>query len=204
MIKKGLGCFKQYFIWIGLLSSIFLNTACQTSPNSITRMYPEQIAQLTDRQIIELSQNACQRADKQAVTPISSNHHLNRRLTELISTLPDELNEYSVNYKVYLHADPIAWSLGNGCVRIHSGLFAQLDHDELRAVIVHEFAHIALKHTIQKFRQAQYIEIIDDELTIILKNHTLQQFEIEADNYAITILKQNQMDLTSFLSMLKK
>ncbi len=165
----------------------------------------ERIKTLSEHDILAISQQACMENDNRAIIP-PNYHHLNRRLSKIAQSLPQKINNIELNYKVYIDTEPNAWSTANGCIRINSGLIKLLEDNELQAVLAHEQAHIALKHGINLFRQAPYIEITDKahELVIIVKEETSHQYEVEADSYAFDLLVGVNIDPIGLLNMLTK
>lgn len=165
----------------------------------------EQIQNLSEQDILAISEKACIEVDKLAMIP-DYHHTLSQRLSSIAQTLPKTVNDIELNYKVYLDSEPNAWSTANGCIRVNSGLIKLLSDNELQAVLAHEQAHIALKHTVSSFQQAPYIEITNkaNETVIIMKEEVAQQYEIEADNYALALLKEAGIDPTGLINMLVK
>ena len=191
-------------IRIVCLSSMLTLVGChKTQPIEI--ITSQQIKTLSEQDIIAMSVQACREMDKQAVI-ISNNHRLSRRLSMLTQQLPHTVNGISINYKIYLNTALNAWSTANGCVRMNSHLIKSLNDNELLAVIAHELGHIALKHGIVSFRLAPYIEVNRraSDMVLIVKEDLAQQFELDADNYAYTLLEENGIDTQGLVSMLVK
>ncbi|MCX8650532.1 M48 family metalloprotease [Gilliamella sp. B2776] len=169
------------------------------------RIPSEAVKILSEQDILAISKQACNEMDNKAT--IAANHHaLSKRLTKIAETLPNNIHNIKVNYKVYLNTEPNAWSTANGCVRVNSGLMKLLTDNELQAVLAHEQGHIALNHAIQSFRQAPYIEVTDkaNEIVIIVKQEIAQKYEIEADEYALNLLLKEKIDPRGLVNMLFK
>ncbi|OCG03991.1 M48 family metalloprotease [Gilliamella sp. wkB112] len=195
------------YVFLPLLCGlIFLSTGCQNQNTNLPLLLSsEQIQTLSEQDILAISEQACSEVDKHAII-VSDSHALNQRLYAVAQTLPTTINNIEVNYKVYLDAEPNAWSTANGCIRVNSGLIKQLTDNELQAVLAHEQAHIALKHTINSFQQAPYIVITDkaDETVIIMKEQISQQYEMNADYYAFNLLVSEKINPMGLISMLVK
>jgi putative metalloprotease len=61
--------------------------------------------------------------------------------------LGGQINGVPIDAKVYMTKDVNAWAMGNGAVRVYSGLMDMMTDDELRGVIGHEMGHVALGHS---------------------------------------------------------
>lgn len=112
-------------------------------------------ANLSDADIIQLSDAACKQSDQESkIAPAGNKYSV--RLTKLMRGFGNmTLNGQKVNYKVYMTEDVNAWAMGNGCVRVYTGLMDLMNDDELRGVIGHEMGHVALDHT-KKAMQTAY------------------------------------------------
>ncbi|KDD01543.1 metalloprotease YggG [Bordetella bronchiseptica MBORD681] len=112
-------------------------------------------ANLSDADIIQLSDAACKQSDQESkIAPAGNKYSV--RLTKLMRGFGNmTLNGQKVNYKVYMTEDVNAWAMGNGCVRVYTGLMDLMNDDELRGVIGHEMGHVALGHT-KKAMQTAY------------------------------------------------
>lgn len=184
----------------------FLSIGCQNQ-NTDKPLYisSEQIKALSERDILAISEQACTEMDKKSIISADS-HALSKRLYKIVKTLPHVVDHIEINYKVYLNSEPNAWSTANGCIRVNSGLIKLLTDNELQAVLAHEQAHIALKHTINSFKQAPYILITNkaNETVVMVKEEIAQQYEIDADNYALNLLIKENIDPQGLISMLQK
>ncbi|MCO6552783.1 MAG: M48 family metalloprotease [Gilliamella sp.] len=184
--------------------SIILLVGCQNQNNkAVLTITSEQIKHLSEQDIETIGAQVCADSDKRSVIA-NENSWLNQKLERLTGTLPKKINNIEVNYKVYLNTDPNAWSTANGCIRINSGLIKLLNDNELQAVLAHEQAHIALKHAIKSFRLTPYVEITNKDVVILVKKEVAQQFEFEADYYALELLMSRNINPTGLVTMLKK
>ncbi|AHV94658.1 M48 family metallopeptidase [Bordetella holmesii] len=110
---------------------------------------------LSDADIVQLSDAACKESDAQSkIAPAGSNYA--KRLDTIMAGFGGmDLNGQKINYKVYQTDEVNAWAMGNGCVRVYTGLMDKMNDDELRGVIGHEMGHVALGHT-RKAMQTAY------------------------------------------------
>ncbi len=131
----------------------FLLSACggiqSLDANSLTSAGTSlyKAATLSDADIAALSNDSCKASDAESkVAPANSAYA--KRLTKVMKGFGDmTLNSQKINYKVYVTKDVNAWAMGNGCVRVYSGLMDMMNDDELRGVIGHEMGHVALGHS---------------------------------------------------------
>ncbi|MCX8602062.1 MULTISPECIES: M48 family metalloprotease [unclassified Gilliamella] len=191
-------------LFLSLLT--FFLFGCQTDQTKLPKIITaEQIKALSENDLFAITTLACIEIDDRAIIA-ADNHKLTKRLNAVAKTLPQKANNIALNYKVYIDTQPNAWSTANGCIRVNSGLMKLLDDNELQAVLAHEQAHVALKHTISLIRQAPYIEFTNkaNELVILTKEETAQQHEIEADNYALQLLVNENIDPQGLVNMLLK
>lgn len=185
-----------------LACCLLMLSACQT--NKITVMNHEQLQLLTDEQIIQFNQQSCARQDRYEVLA-SPSHALQQHLNNIVHPLPKSINNQILNYRVYINTQPAAWASLNGCVRVTSGLLKNLNDNEVQAVLAHEIGHVALKHSIKAFRAAKSAEVMSNNEIILLTPQSLtQQQELEADEFAINLLKQHHLNLDGLITMLDK
>lgn len=196
----------KYIILLLLCLFTFLSIGCKNQNTQEPLLISsEQIKHLSEQDILTISERACAEIDKKAIIP-SQSHALSRRLNKVAGTLPKIVNHIEINYKVYLNSEPNAWSSANGCIRVNSGLIKLLTDNELQAVLAHEQAHIALKHAINSFKQAPYIEITNNanETVVMVSEEIAQQYEIDADNYALNLLIKEKIEPHGLINMLHK
>lgn len=185
-----------------IITFLMLLSACQHNPSTI--LSEQELQQLTSTQIMHINQQSCLQQDKYAVM-VRPTHKLQQYLDTLTQSLPQSIANQTLNYRVYLHTQPDAWATSNGCIRITSSLLNHLTAQEVQAVIAHEIGHIALHHSEQRFQMAKYVEIKDNGEIMLLVPKTLSwQQELEADRYAVLLLKQHHIDPNGLISMLDK
>lgn len=142
----------------------FLLSACggvqNLDANSLTSAGTNlfKAATLSDADIAALSNDSCKASDAQSkIAPPNSAYA--KRLAKVMKGFGDmTLNGQKIDYKVYLTKDVNAWAMGNGCVRVYSGLMDMMNDDELRGVIGHEMGHVALGHS-KKAMQTAYAAV---------------------------------------------
>ncbi|NUF28506.1 M48 family metalloprotease [Gilliamella sp. ESL0254] len=195
---------KHIISFLMLCFLFSLLAGCQNQKNETKFIITsEQIKQLSEQDLMAIGAQSCAQSDKRSVIA-NENSWLYKKLEMLTQTLPKQVNNIEVTYKVYLNTDPNAWSTGNGCIRINSGLMKLLSDNELQAVLAHEQAHIALKHAIKSFRLAPYVEIVNDDIIVLIKEDIAQQYEFEADHYALDLLIRENINPMGLVTMLKK
>ncbi|MCO6556552.1 MAG: M48 family metalloprotease [Gilliamella sp.] len=184
--------------------SISLLVGCQNFNNEVALIITsDKIKHLSEQDIEAIGAQACADSDKRSVIANESSW-LTQKIEKLTQTLPKKINDIEVNYKVYLNTDPNAWATANGCIRINSGLIKLLNDNELQAVLAHEQAHIALKHAIKSFKLAPYVGITNKEVIVLVKEDIAQQYEFEADHYALELLMSSNINPIGLVTMLKK
>ncbi|WP_392561482.1 M48 family metalloprotease [Orbus sturtevantii] len=164
----------------------------------------QQLIGLNNEQIILLNQQRCQHQDSYEIK-VKQSHPLQQYLAQLIQPFPSTLNGKVFNYQIYFNSQPNAWSSLNGCIRINSGLLKILNEPEIQAVIAHEIGHIVLDHSISQFHHAQSAEIKNNgEIVLFVPQSLARQQEIDADSYAIDLLKQLNINPNVLINMLDK
>ena len=127
------------------------------------------------------------------------------------------------NYGVYVSPEVNAFAMGNGTIRIYSGLMDLLDDGELRFVIGHEMGHVVKKHIRKKIQLAYAASALrkgiasqnntagDVARSLLggiaesLMNAQFSQLEEkEADDYGLVFLKQEKLEPQDAVSALKK
>jgi putative metalloprotease len=125
-------------------------------PNALVQsgQLATQAAMLSDADVRALSDKSCAQLDSEnQIAPANSPYA--QRLDKIAAQLGNNINGVPVVYKVYLTKDVNAWAMGNGCVRVYSGLMDMMNDDEVRGVVGHEMGHVALGHT-KKAMQVAY------------------------------------------------
>ncbi|VFS49777.1 M48 family metallopeptidase [Moellerella wisconsensis] len=142
---------------VAIAFSAVLLTGCKGMDSGMlanSGMQLFQAATLSDNDIKQLTDQACQEMDAQnKIAPSTSEYA--KRLEKISKALGNNINGTKVNYKVYLTDDVNAWAMANGCVRVYSGLMDQMNDNEVEGVLGHEMGHVALGHT-RKSMQVAY------------------------------------------------
>ena len=111
-------------------------------------------ATLSDAEVRQVADQACAESDQQnRIAPANSKY--GQRLDKIAKALGDQIDGVPVNYKVYLTEEVNAWAMGNGCIRVYSGLMELMSDNEIEGVLGHEMGHVALGHT-RKAAQTAY------------------------------------------------
>nr|WP_306431404.1 M48 family metalloprotease [Bordetella genomosp. 4] len=181
-------------------------------------------ATLTDAQIVQLSDASCKESDQTSKVAPAGNKY-SKRLTKIMKGFGNmTLNGQKVNYKVYLTEDVNAWAMGNGCVRVYSGLMDLMTDDELRGVIGHEMGHVALGHSKKAMQTAYAVAAARDaanasgnniatalnssqlgDLTESFINAQFSQSqESDADDYSFDLLTEKKMKREGLVTAFQK
>ena len=181
-------------------------------------------ANLSDADIVQLSDAACMQSDQESKVAAAGSKYTTR-LNKVMRGFGNlTLNGQKVKYKVYLTQDVNAWAMGNGCVRVYSGLMDMMNDDELRGVIGHEMGHVALGHT-KKAMQLAYAtsaarqaasaagnsvvsSLSASELGDVTEQFINAQFsqsqESAADDYSFDLLTQKKMNRKGLVTAFQK
>ena len=130
------------------------------------------------------------------------------RLTKYIETVLCQLSaDYCQQVRIYVLESPEfnAHILPNGAFILLTGLLLRVDNEsQLAYVLAHELGHYVSKHGIKKinFSKLKYanenLKPLDSSsgfASYLSLNSYTQQLEIDADNYAITLLNNHLYDL---------
>ena len=194
-------------------------------PNGLTSAGTDlyKAATLSDADIVTLSGEACKTSDAES-TIAAANSAYAKRLKKVTAGFGNmTLNGQKVNYKVYVTKDVNAWAMGNGCVRVYSGLMDMMNDDELRGVIGHEMGHVALGHSKKAMQTAYAVSaarsaagsaspavsaLSSSQLGDITEKFINAQFsqsqERAADDYSFDLLKQKGMSQKGLATAFEK
>lgn len=202
----------------GGLQSIDPNAAMSAGTNLL------KAATLSDSDIVALSTEACKASDTQSTVAAPGSAYA-QRLARVMSGFGDmTLNGQPIAYKVYMTKDVNAWAMGNGCVRVYSGLMDVMNDDELRGVIGHEMGHVALGHTKKAMQTAYTVSaartavgaagnaavtaLSTSQLGDLTEQFVNAQFsqsqERAADDYSFDLLKKKGMNEKGLVTAFQK
>lgn len=133
-----------------------------------------------------------------------------------LARLTDGLESYDgleLDIKAYILDEVNAWAMGDGTVRIYSGLMDAFTDDEVRCVIGHEIAHVKLEHGQKRMRRTlqqdaalsvagtasnEVSRIADSQLGGLFQSAVYAQYsqkaERRADDYAVQFMFDNGYD----------
>ncbi len=181
-------------------------------------------ATLSDSDIVTLSHDACKASDAESKVAAPNSAYA-KRLTKVMSGFGDmTLNGQKIDYKVYMTKDINAWAMGNGCVRVYSGLMDKMNDDELRGVIGHEMGHVALGHSKKAMQTAYTVSaartaagasgnavassLSSSQLGDLTEKFINAQFsqtqESAADDYSFDLLKKKGMKREGLVTAFQK
>ncbi|MBR0566617.1 M48 family metallopeptidase [Azoarcus sp. L1K30] len=129
----------------------------------------------------------------------------------------------TLDFKVYQTREVNAFAMGNGSVRIYSGLMDLMTDDEIRYVIGHEMGHIKAGHSKKRLQLAlaagglreavsasggRAAVLADSQLgelfeKVVRAQHS-QSNENEADDYAMAFVKGKHYNPQAVVSALEK
>ena len=164
-----------------------------------------QAASVTDEQVVAYFSQMSDEMDRQnPVAPAKSSYGL--RLAKLTKGL-DSYDGLKLDIKAYRVADVNAFAMGDGTVRVYSGLMDKFTDDEVRCVIGHEIGHVKLQHGQKRLKRALQQDaalsvagtasngvrtIASSEVGGLIQNVLSAQYsqgaETAADDYALTFM----------------
>lgn len=111
-----------------------------------------QAATVSDQQIVAYFSQMSDEIDRQNTLATAKNPYA-VRLAKLTTGLTsyDGLN---LDIKAYIASDVNAFAMGDGTVRVYSGLMDKFTDDEVRCVIGHEIGHVKLGHGQKRMKLA--------------------------------------------------
>ncbi len=107
---------------------------------------------LSSKAVASLSEQSARYSDGQNEVASAGNSYAKRLLGLVGEHLLEDGVEF--NFKVYLDPTINAFAMGDGTIRIYSGLMDILSDDELLFVIGHEMGHVVKQHIRKKMRLA--------------------------------------------------
>jgi putative metalloprotease len=144
---------------------------------------------------------------KNALAPAGNPYAV--RLAKLTKGL-ESYDGIRLDIRAYLADDVNAFAMGDGTVRVYSGLMDKMTDDEVRCVIGHEIGHVKLQHGQKRMRRAlqqdaalsvagtassSVRQIANSQLGGLIQNvlyaqHS-QKAETASDDYALNFMKAN-------------
>lgn len=111
-----------------------------------------QAATVSDEQIVAYFGQMSDEMDRQNPLAPAKNPYA-VRLAKLTQGL-DSYDGLNLDIKAYLVDEVNAFAMGDGTVRVYSGLMDKMNDDEVRCVIGHEIGHVKLEHGQKRLRRA--------------------------------------------------
>lgn len=164
-----------------------------------------QAATVSNEQVVAYFSQMSDEMDRQNPVAPARNPYAVRlaKLTTGLSSY-DGLN---LDMKAYLVKDVNAFAMGDGTVRVYSGLMDKFTDDEVRCVIGHEIGHVKLQHGQKRLKRALQQDaalsvagtasngvrrVTSSELGGLIQNVLSAQYsqadETASDNYALTFM----------------
>lgn len=164
-----------------------------------------QAATVSDEQIVSSFSQMSAELDRQnTVAPAKNPYAV--RLAKLTTGL-SSYDGLKLDIKAYLASDVNAFAMGDGTVRVYSGLMDKFTDDEVRCVIGHEIGHVKLEHGKKRLKMALQKDaalsvagtasggvrkLASSELGGLIGNVISAQYsqadETAADDYALTFM----------------
>ena len=176
---------------------------------------------LSEDEVKELSARTAEHMDAQLDTAPESNKHA-QRLKRLVAR-HQEMNGYTFDYQVYLSPTVNAFALGDGTIRVYSGLMDMMNDHELLFVLGHEVGHVVSEHVQEKMRIALAASAVRKGFASqqnlfgdlagsalggfvqrLLNAQFSQQDEREADDFGLQFMKEHGYDPNMAVSALEK
>lgn len=111
-----------------------------------------QAVTVSDEQIVSYFSQMSAEMDRQNTIPPAKNPYA-VRLAKLTAGLAS-YDGLKLDIKAYLASDVNAFAMGDGTVRVYSGLMDKMTDDEVRCVIGHEIGHVKLEHGAKRMKMA--------------------------------------------------
>ena len=177
---------------------------------------------MTNDEVSALSAQSVVQMDKNnPVAPASSDYA--KRLARLSKGMEHEQG-LNLNFKVYMVKDVNAFATPDGSVRVFAGLMDLMpDDDELMAVIGHEIGHVAMGHSLERFKTTYLTNatrkgaaslggtagaLATSELGALGEEALQAKFsrgnETEADKYGVDFLLRYKLDPNGAVEAMKK
>lgn len=174
-----------------------------------------------DATVASAANQSCAAEDQQnRLAPASYQARLKRIMTKL----PATVGGAPVDAKVYQTDEVNAWAMGNGCVRVYSGLMDMMTDDEVTGVLGHEMGHVALGHSKRAMQVAlaahaaravavgsgntMATSLSEGQIGQISESFINAQFsqrqESQADDYSYDLLKQKGVDPRGLVTAFQK
>jgi putative metalloprotease len=111
-----------------------------------------QAASVSDEQIVAYFGQMSDEMDRQnPIAPAKNPYAV--RLAKLTTGL-DSYDGLKLDIQTYLVDEVNAFAMGDGTVRVYSGLMDKMTDDEVRCVIGHEIGHVKLEHGQKRLKRA--------------------------------------------------
>jgi putative metalloprotease len=178
-------------------------------------------ATLSERDVQQLSSEAAARLDRRhRIAPPGSEYA--RRLASLAREHRQE-GDHRFEFKVYLSSQVNAFALGDGSIRVYSGLMDRMSDQELLFVIGHEIGHVVEEHVREKMAvalagsalrkglasQENIVgalarSALGDFVQRLVNAQFSQEEEEQADDYALEFMRREGYDPEGAVSALEK
>ena len=207
----GLSCCGLWTIVCGLL----LTAGCATVYNPATGR--QEVILIDSAQEVQIGRSMASEVITAQYEPWNNTVE-QRRLNELGNRIVAVSDRRDIIYRFQIldHPDYNAFALPGGYVYMFRGLYEKLGVDERAAVLAHEIAHVAAKHSVKQMQSAlgynvllgvvlvglgdrnpqmvQQLAGVSNVVFDLLSRGYGRQDELEADRLAVTYLRQAGLD----------
>jgi len=154
------------------------------------------------------------------IAPAGSNY------AQRVASISAGLSKYdglNLNFKAYIKSEVNAFAIGDGTIRLYSGLMDKMTDDELRYVIGHEIGHIKAGHSKARMKAAlttgalrnvvaagdgKAAILADSQIGDLIEKAILAQHsqsnENAADDYSLAFLKKRKHAPMAAVTALEK
>lgn len=154
---KRLAALSQMLAAAGLAGAALLSPATPAHAQSLSDIMGAgkkvvEAATVSDEQIVAYFGQMSDEMDRQNPLAPAKNPYA-VRLAKLTKGL-DSYDGLKLDIRAYLVDEVNAFAMGDGTVRVYSGLMDKMSDDEVRCVIGHEIAHVKLEHGQKRLKRA--------------------------------------------------
>jgi putative metalloprotease len=199
---------RRFHLLTGAMAALVLSSSAHSQGLSDLLGSAKKVAQaatVSDDQIVATFSQMSDELDRQnRIAPAKNPYAV--RLAKLTTGL-SSYDGLKLDIKAYLVNDVNAFAMGDGTVRVYSGLMDKFTDDEVRCVIGHEIGHVKLQHGQKRLKRALQQDaalsvagtassgvrtIANSELGGLIQNVVSAQYsqgaETASDDYALTFM----------------
>lgn len=170
------------------------------------------------------SQHTLQSLDYTVLNESELDAETDARIRESFSELLRKVNlnedDYSLHFRTSEHFGPNAFALPDGTIVMMDELIQELDYQDnlINAILLHEIGHVEHNHSMQLIAESLAIavalnfvlgdlggltEVFAGLSGSLAENQYSQKHEWEADNFAIRLMSENDLDPNDFANAMR-